>query len=234
MKSNLLIIVPVYNEAESIQRTIQNLREFAPEFDYVIVNDGSLDRTLEICKENNYHMLNLLVNVGLTHAVKAGMMYAYENGYDYALQFDGDGQHDARWIAPLYQAVRSGVCDIAIGSRYLLAKPKLTMRVLGSRFLSLLVRISAGQRLTDPTSGMRLYNRSMIGLFSKAVNINPEPDTISYLIHCGVRVTEIPVEMGERTTGESMFATLSPLDYIIRIAFSLCFMQWFRKKEIPL
>jgi glycosyltransferase involved in cell wall biosynthesis len=234
MKHDLLIIIPAYNEAENIKNTIAHIGQFAPDYDYIIVNDGSSDHTLDICREKHYPVINLPIHVGLTHAVKAGMMYAFEKGYGYAIQFDSDGQHDARRIAPLYNAVRSGECDIAIGSRYLNAAPKLSMRVVGSRILSFLIKLSAKQRLTDPTSGMRLYNRRIIGLFARVANINPEPDTISYLIRCGVRVKEVPVEMMERTNGESMFSSMSSVDYMIRIAFSLLFVQWFRKRDVLL
>jgi len=105
------------------------------------------------------------------------------------------------------------------------------MRFVGSRILSALIKLATKQRLTDPTSGMRLYRRSIIGLFARLNNINPEPDTISYLIRCGVRVKEVPVEMMERTSGESMFSSMSSIDYMIRIAFSLGFVQWFRKRD---
>ena len=231
MRNELLIIIPAYNEAENIEATVEQIRRFAPGCDYIVVNDGSSDRTAAICRNRRYRMIDLPINVGLTHAVKAGMMYAYEEGYEYAMQFDGDGQHDARCIAPLLDAVKSGECDIAIGSRYLQFKPKLNARGLGSRILSALIRITSKQRLTDPTSGMRLYNRPIINLYASKANINPEPDTISYLIRCGVRVKEVPVEMRERTGGKSKFSTMSSIDYMVRIAFSLCFVQWFRKRD---
>lgn len=234
MRSDLLIVIPAFNEAENIKNTMEHIGMISPEYDYVIVNDGSSDHTLDICIENRYHVINLPIHVGLTHAVKAGMLYAFEMGYGYAMQFDSDGQHDANGIAPLYHAVQSGECDIAIGSRYLNTAPKPSMRVIGSRFLSALIQLSTKQRLTDPTSGMRLYRRPIIDLLARVENINPEPDTISYLIRCGVRVKEVPVTMKERTSGKSMFSSLSSIDYMIRIAFSLSFVQWFRKREVLL
>lgn len=234
MNERLLIIVPAYNEADSIRATIEQIKHFAPNCDYVIVNDGSSDQTLSICESEHYNLINLPINVGLTYAVKAGMMYAYEKGYDFAMQFDGDGQHDARFIDQLLNVMISGECDIAIGSRYLNTNPKLTARIFGGKLLSVLIRLIAKQRLTDPTSGMRLYSRNIISLYVHNPNINPEPDTMSYLIRCGVRVKEVPVEMRERVSGESKFTPLSSLDYMIRIAFSLCFVQWFRKRDVLL
>lgn len=231
MGKNLLIIIPTFNEADNIEHTIENIQQFASEYDYVIINDGSFDLTGEICAREHYHFINLPINVGLAHAIKAGMIYAFEKGYEYAMQFDGDSQHDARYIQPLLTAVESGACDIAIGSRYLQSRPKLTLRILGSRFLSSLIKITSKQRLSDPTSGMRLYNRRIIGWFAKKANINPEPDTIAYLIRCGARVKEIPISVRLRTGGKSMFSATSSIDYMARIAFSLCFVQWFRKRE---
>lgn len=234
MEKNLLIIIPAFNEADNIEHTIDNIQQFAAEYDYIIVNDGSSDLTKDICARRQYPVINLPINVGLTHAIKAGMIYAFEEGYEYAIQFDGDSQHDARYIQPLLAAVESGECDIAIGSRYMLSRPKLTPRILGSRILSCLVKFTSKQRLSDPTSGMRLYNRRIIGLFAGKANINPEPDTISYLIRCGVRVKEIPVSIQDRTGGKSMFSAMPSLDYMVRIAFSLSFVQWFRKRDVLL
>ncbi len=202
-----------------------------PLYDYVIVNDGSNDGTLNLCRAHGWNLIDLPVNTGLTYAVKAGMMYAYERGYGYAIQFDADGQHDFDSIKPLYEAVRSETCDIAIGTRFLTQKPPFSLRAAGSRLISFLIKTSSGQWLTDPTSGMRLFNRRMIELYARHPNINPEPDTIGYLMRCGTRVKEFQVQMHLRTEGESKFNIGSSIDYMIKIIASLVFVQWFRKKE---
>lgn len=231
MGRETLVMIPAYNEEESIEAVVRPFLDASCPFDYLIVNDGSTDRTAEICRENGYHTLNLSMNLGLTYAIKAGMRYAVEHGYSFAAQFDGDGQHDIRYLAPLLKVVEEGNCDIAIGSRFLKRPPKLSMRTLGGRILSGTIYLCSGQKLTDPTSGMRLFNRRMIELYANIPNINPEPDTIGYLIHCGIRVMEIPVEMHERTGGKSKFTLGTSVTYMIKTAFSLIFIQWFRRKE---
>ena len=123
MKSNLLIIIPAYNEAENIERVVDDLVANYPQYDYVVINDGSKDKTLEICKTRGYNYIDMPINVGLTDGVQTGMMYAYRNGYDYAIQFDGDGQHDPAYIAPMLEAMKE--CDVCIGSRFVeKKKPK--------------------------------------------------------------------------------------------------------------
>ena len=108
--SELLLIIPAYNEGENIERVVDNLIENYPQYDYVIVNDGSKDNTLEICKKRGYNYINMPINVGLTGGVQTGMMYAYDHGYKYALQFDGDGQHDPATISSMLEVMPN--CDI--------------------------------------------------------------------------------------------------------------------------
>ena len=127
--------------------------------------------------------------------------------------------------------MREDLCDIAIGSRFLAKRAGFSLRTLGGRIISFTVFLSSGKRLTDPTSGMRMYNRKMIELYTKYSNINPEPETIGYLIRCGIRVMELPVEMHDRTDGESKFSLGSSVTYMIKTICSLIFIQWFRKKE---
>jgi glycosyltransferase involved in cell wall biosynthesis len=231
MKRSVLAIIPAYNEEASIANTVMPFLEESCPYDYLVVNDGSSDHTMEICKANGFRVLDLKINVGLSYAVKAGMRYAFEQGYEYAVQFDGDGQHDIRYIDLLFKPVSEHLCDIAVGSRFLKKRAKLSMRTLGGKIISLAVFLSCGQMLTDPTSGMRLYNREMIELYTKYSNINPEPDTLGYLIRSGIRVLEVPVEMRERTEGESKFSFFSSITYMIKTVCSLVFIQWFRKKE---
>lgn len=232
-ENKLLVIIPAYNEEANIVRTVNDLQEAARicRFDYLVVVDGSTDHTREVCMRNGYPMIDLPVNVGLTYAVKAGMAYACEAGYGYALQFDGDGQHDARCIPALLEVAMSGECDIAIGSRFLHAKPKPSLRAFGGILISALIKVCSGVWLSDPTSGMRVYNRRMIELYARRVNINPEPDTLAYLIRCGVRVKEIPVIMHPRIAGKSLFSLSASLRYMVNMLFSIVLIQWFRRKD---
>jgi glycosyltransferase involved in cell wall biosynthesis len=231
MDKKTLVIIPAYNEEESIEEVVEPFLDTACPYDYVIVNDGSTDRTTEICSARGFHSLQLKIRVGLPYAIKAGMRYALEHGYSYAAQFDGDGQHDIQYLPLLLKPLEENSCDIAIGSRFLARRTKFSMRSFGSAILSIAVRLCSGQKLTDPTSGMRMFNRSMIELYSSTPNIYPEPDTIGYLIRCGVRVLEVPITMHDRIGGKSMFSLGASISYMVKTALSLIFVQWFRRKE---
>lgn len=223
-----LVIIPAYNEAENIERTVTMLKTACPSLDYVVVNDGSKDRTAEICKEHGYHMLDLPINLGLAGAFQAGIRYADEYGYDAALQFDGDGQHDPKYIAAMEERMERDHCDIVIGSRFCTEKKPLTARMLGSRMLTFAIRLTTGKRVTDPTSGMRLFNRKMIERFGRNMNYGPEPDTVSYLLACGATVSEVQVEMHDRVAGVSYLNMGRSIRYMMNMFVSILFIQFFR------
>lgn len=226
----LLLIIPAYNEAENIARVVDDLRERYPEFDYVVVNDGSKDRTAEICRKNGYNFVDYPVNLGLAGAFQGGMKYAVRMGYRYAMQYDGDGQHDPRYIEMMLDAAEKARCDIVIGSRFVSEKKPWTARMLGSRIIGACIRLTTGRRVSDPTSGMRLFNRRMIQILAHQVNYGPEPDTIAFLIRCGAKVQECQVSMNERVAGESYLKFGASLKYMIRMCMSILVVQWFRKK----
>lgn len=226
----ILIIIPAYNEAENIEKVVNNLTENYPQYDYLVVNDGSKDATGEICRRNHYHLLDLPVNLGLAAGVQAGLKYAYECGYDYALQFDGDGQHQPQYIEKMLEEIEKGQVDIVIGSRFVEEKKPKTMRMAGSRLISAIIRLTTGKKISDPTSGMRLLNRNMIQRFAYEMNYGPEPDTVSYLIRCGAKVKEVQVEMKEREAGESYLNLRRSIEYMFRMCMSIIFIQRFRKK----
>lgn len=225
----VLIIVPAYNEQDNIQRVIDNLIENYSQYDYLVVNDGSRDATAEICKSKGYNLLDLPVNLGLSEAVQAGMRYAIKNNYDAAIQFDGDGQHNPEYIEELIYIMEQEKADIVMGSRYLTHKKERTLRMLGSDILSFIIKISTGVSITDPTSGMRLFNRKMLNEFAYDMNYGPEPDTISYLIKKGVRVKEVQVSMNERIAGESYLNLRRSIKYMMLMSFSILFIQRFRR-----
>ena len=226
----LLIIIPAYNEEKNIERVVKRLKEEFPELDYIVVNDGSRDKTASICREKGFHLLDLPVNLGLAGCFQAGMRYAYEKGYAYAIQFDGDGQHRPEYIAPMERKMREGY-DIVIGSRFLEGKKDWSMRMIGSRMIGAAIRLTTGARLTDPTSGMRLFSRKMIEEFALNLNYGPEPDTISFLIKQGARVAEVPVIIDERTAGESYLKPLTAASYMARMLISILVIQNFRKRQ---
>ena len=225
--NDILVIIPAYNEEMNITFVAENLIRNYPDLDYVIVNDGSQDRTAEICRRHSYHMLDLPVNLGLAGAFQAGMRYACEKGYRYAVQFDGDGQHRAEYIVPMREKMDEGY-DIVIASRFVTEKKPHSMRMLGSRLIAGAIRLTTGQKINDPTSGMRMYNEKMIGIFAKKINYAPEPDTLSLLMRHGAKAAEIQAVMDLRTAGVSYLTPFVAMGYMARTLISILFIQRFR------
>lgn len=222
-----LLIIPAYNEEESIAMTIGSLQDLP--LDFLIVNDGSKDRTAEICREHNYPFLDLPTNLGLAGALQAGMKYAYRHDYDCVIQFDADGQHLPEFIKPLEEAVEH--CDIAIGSRFVNKKKPFSMRMLGNSLISIAIKLTTGKTIKDPTSGMRAFNKKTIKWFALGLNFGPEPDTVSYLIkRAGATVIEVPVKMAERVAGESYLNIWTSFAYMLRMTISILFIQLIRKR----
>ena len=226
----VLLIIPSYNEEKNIERVVGELERNFPELDYLVVNDGSTDQTARICQEKGYLMLNLPVNLGLAGCFQAGMKYAYAKGYRYAIQFDGDGQHRPEYIEGIRQKMAEGY-DIVIGSRFIDRPKDGSMRMVGSRLLSLAIRLTTGVRLTDPTSGMRMFNQGMIREFALNFNYGPEPVTISFLLKKGARVAEVPVEIGDRLAGESYLKPMVAAKYMVRMLISIFLIQNFRLRQ---
>lgn len=225
----VLAVVPAYNEEECLADTINSLVATCPDVDYVVINDGSSDRTWEIVEQNGMNGVCLPVNTGLTSAFRTGMKYALRHGYDAAVQFDADGQHDPNYIDLMAQEMASSNADIVIASRFLDGTVKPSgARGAGSRLISWLIRVTTGTKLTDPTSGMRMYNRSMIEMFAKGFDVAPEPDTVALAARKGCRVVEVPVIMHERQGGESYLKLSSVIRYMSRTCLSILLFQWFR------
>ncbi len=220
-----LIIIPAYNEQDSIDRTIADIETHLPGFDYLVVNDGSSDRTGELLDEKGYNHIDLPVNLGITGAVQGGYKYAYEKGYDCAVQFDGDGQHQARYITDMVNEIEKGY-DIVIGSRFVTKRKDHSLRMIGSRIIGVLIRLRTGVRIADPTSGMRMLNRRMIYDYAYNMNRQPEPDTLAYQLRRGAKISEIQVEMNERTAGVSLYKGLWPAaKYMISMIISIIFLS---------
>lgn len=228
--SKLLIVIPAYNEEGNIVHVVNELVAHYPQYDYVVVNDGSRDHTAALCRQNGFRLIDLPVNLGLAGAFQTGLRYAAENGYDCALQFDADGQHKPEYIQPMLDELESGA-DIVIGSRFLTVKKPKSLRMLGSYLISWAIRLTIGQAICDPTSGMRMFNRRMVEEFALNLNYGPEPDTISYLIKNGAVVREIQVQMGERLTGTSYLNFTRSIQYMLKMGLSILLIQWFRKRE---
>ena len=209
--ARLLIVIPAYNEEANIEKVVGNLAKNYPQYDYVVVNDGSRDHTAAICRAHGFRLIDLPVNLGLAGAFQTGLRYAAENGYDCAIQLDADGQHKPEYIAPMLEALEDGA-DIVIGSRFLTVKKPKTLRMLGSYIISWAIRLTTGRANCDPTYA-------------------PEPDTISYLIKNGAVVKEVQVKMGERTAGQSYLTFYKSVQYMVKMAISILLIQWFRKRD---
>ena len=173
--------------------------------------------------------MDLPVNLGLAGCFQAGMKYAYEKGYSYAIQFDGDGQHRPEYIAAMKERMDEGY-DIVIGSRFVEEKKDWSIRMIGSRLIGAAIFVTTGTRLTDPTSGMRLFSRKMIKEFALNLNYGPEPDTVSFLLKQGAKISEVQVKIDERTEGESYLKPLTAVYYMARMLLSILFIQNFRKR----
>lgn len=225
--SKTLLIIPAYNEAANIERVVDQLINDYPQFDYIVVNDGSTDNTAEICRRNQYRFLDLPINLGLAGAFQTGIKYALLNNYDCAIQFDADGQHLPEYLDALVAELDS--CDIAIGSRFVTEKKPRSLRMFGSVLLSGMIKLTTGQRINDPTSGMRAYSRRAIRELAEGPNLGPEPDTLSYLMRKrGLRISETQVTMAERIAGESYLNLKNSSLYMTRMALSVLFVQFFR------
>lgn len=229
--SDVLIIIPAYNEEANIERVVENVISCCPDYDYIVVNDGSADHTGRICRERGYHLIDLPVNLGLAGAFQAGLKYAYRKHYACAIQYDADGQHQAVYIHRIYEEMQKGY-DIVIGSRFVEQKKPRSLRMLGSNLISLAMYLTTGQRILDPTSGMRMFNRKMIREFARGLNYGPEPDTLSYLIKNGATVSEVQVTMKERIAGESYLKLGTSVNYMARMLTSILLIQSFRKRPL--
>ena len=231
MEIKSIVIIPAYNEEKSIVKTVQDICEHAPEFDYVIINDCSTDRTLSVCRKHHLHVLNLPVNLGIGGAVQTGFLYAYKNGYDYAIQFDGDGQHDAKYLQEMRDYMIEQNADMLIGSRFLekVGFQSTGMRRFGIRYFSALIKLLTGQKITDPTSGMRMINRDILAMYSESYPKDyPEPESVVAIINSGKKVMEYPVIMRKRMEGTSSISPLKSIYYMIKVSLAI-FLEMLRK-----
>lgn len=228
MIERTLIVIPAYNEEDSLSGTLDELISTIPTCHYLVVNDGSRDRTEAICRERGFKHISLPVNVGLSGAFQAGIKFAYENGYEFVLQFDADGQHDPRFIPNILEQADGH--DIVIGSRFATEKKPFTLRMIGSALITTAIRLASGVHLKDPTSGMRLFGKKSMRAFANDSNCGPEPDTLAYFIKKkAASVVEVPVTMRERTAGTSYLNAKAAILYMLRMTVSIVVIQPFRR-----
>ena len=226
----ILVVIPAYNEAQNIVSVVEEVKRVVPQYDFAVVNDGSRDETAKLCREHGYPLLDLLANLGLTGAVQTGMRYALENGYDAVVQIDGDGQHDPRYVPEMAALMEAKGLDLVIGSRFLEGKRTKTMRHFGNGLLNRAIQLTTGKRITDATSGMRLYGKRILKTMATDMDFSPEPDTVAYLIRRGAKVEEYPVVMRERAAGQSYLSPWRSIRYMGHMLACILLIQWFRKR----
>jgi glycosyltransferase involved in cell wall biosynthesis len=221
----VLAVVPAYNEEATVGHVIAGLRDVVPDFDIVVIDDGSTDRTREIADAAGVRVLRLPFNVGIGGAVQAGFTFALENDYDYMVQVDGDGQHDPGEIAKLSaEMARDRSMDVVVGSRFLkdLQYVGPVSRRAGIHVFAFLLSRFVGQKVTDPTSGFRLYNRRAISLFARDYPHDyPEVEAVLVLHFHRLRMREVPVRMFQRGGGSSSITSGKSVYYMIKVLLAI-------------
>ena len=221
----VLIIIPAYNEESNILKTYRDLKNSKVKLDVVVINDASTDQTEQILQKNKINHVTLVHNLGIGGAVQTGYKYALEHQYDIAIQFDGDGQHDARYIESLIQPILNKEASLVIGSRFVAdidTFKSTKFRRMGIKVISTLIKWLTGQKITDPTSGFRAADASVIKMFARDYPIEyPEPSSILTLIKAKKKIVEVPVEMRERTGGVSSIRTWKNVYYMINVCLAI-------------
>ena len=228
-----LIIIPAYNEEENILNTVNRVREF-PEYDYIVINDGSTDNTEKILCENNINHIELIRNLGIGGAMQTGYKYAYQNGYDAACQLDADGQHNPEYLDLMREELKKTDCDMVIGSRYIEKNgfQSTFSRRFGKNILTGIIRFLSGKKITDPTSGFRMCNKETIAIFAETYPVDyPEPETIAELFAKRMNINEIPVLMNEREGGVSSITPFKSLYYMIKVSIAIIFSYISNRKK---
>lgn len=223
-QAKCLIIIPAYNEAGNIEKVIGNLITNYPQYDYVIVNDGSVDATRKICSNSHYQVLHLPINMGIGGAVQTGYRYALENEYDMAVQIDGDGQHDVAFLEGMIACMDEEKADCVIGSRFVTKEgfQSSGVRRIGIQFLSILGFILTGVRVRDITSGYRLVNSRFIRIFAQDYPADyPEPEAMVIAAVHGGRIREYPVVMKERESGTSSITVKRSVYYMVKVTIAM-------------
>jgi len=226
-----IAIIPAYNEEENIVQVVGDIQKNAPGFDYVVINDCSTDRTREVCRENGLNFVDLPVNLGIGGAVQTGYRYAMESGYDIAVQFDGDGQHDAAYLNEMAAYLEENHCDMVIGSRFIKKEgfQSSYIRQIGIKFFTWLIKLLTGRVITDATSGMRMVSRDLIEIFAADYPRDyPEPEITAAMLLKGKRVEEYPVKMRARIGGVSSISPLKSVYYMIKVSMAII-LVWTRR-----
>lgn len=231
----ILIIIPAYNEEKSILKVVENIQRHFPKADYIVINDCSKDSTEKVLVENGLNHLNLKCNLGIGGGVQSGYKYAVLNGYDIAIQIDGDGQHDPQYLGRLIEPIIKGEADMVIGSRFIECEGFQTsfMRRFGIRLLQTLIKICCGVNITDATSGFRATSKDLIKMFAEEYAQDyPEPEAIIFGVLNGYRVKEVPVIMHERKEGKSSINVSKSIYYMIKVSLAIVLCRLHIKRNV--
>ncbi|MEF3356138.1 glycosyltransferase family 2 protein [Paenibacillus sp. GYB006] len=229
----VLVIVPAYNEAEGIGQVIHQIRQDIPYVDVLVINDGSSDDTSRIAKAAGASVIDLTCNLGIGGAVQTGYRYAAEHHYDYAVQIDGDGQHNPSDLNRLLDAILETGADMVIGSRFITKEgfQSTFARKMGIGLLSALLTRLTGQTVTDPTSGYRFCGKRAISLFAREYPTDyPEVEALMLLYNRELTFTEIPVIMKERQGGVSSISAMRSVYYMSKVILSVLLMKTMKKR----
>lgn len=219
-----LIIIPAFNEEANIEKTVESVLRDSKGFDYIIINDCSTDNTRKICEEKGYNVLNLPINLGIGGAVQTGYIYAVENGYDMAVQIDGDGQHDPKFLEEMADYLVTHDLDMVIGSRFINKEgfQSSGLRRIGISFFTKLIKLLTGKTITDPTSGLRMAGKEVLCLFAQNYPKDyPEPESVVEILRKQMKVEEIPVIMYEREGGVSSISLKKSVYYMIKVTLAI-------------
>jgi len=220
--SRVLVAIPAYNEAPTIEAVVRCVRSAVPQFDLLVVNDGSSDDTAVVLEKMGVRVATHLCNLGYGRAIQTTVKYAAKAGYDVVMTLDADGQHDARDLEHLYEVFCTGGYDLLIGSRFVdrrTYRSEPLARRLGMNLFSQLISFVSGQRIYDTSSGLKVIGHRTFSVLMARPFVDFHAEAISYLIRSGYRVGESPISVGPREHGRSMYSALSAVKYPLKVSF---------------
>ena len=220
----IAVIIPAYNEEAAISSLMDELNEYVPLFDVIVINDGSVDNTAALARMKGAIVLDLPCNLGVGGAVQVGLKYAFEKGYQFVVRIDGDGQHPPSEIPKIIDAIKIREADLIIGSRFIgeNSYASTPLRSIGIKLLAVFLSIICRSRVTDPTSGFWLINRKLLYYFAHDYPTEyPEPEAIALMRRHGYNFREEPVMFRSRTTGRSSIRTLGTFYYAVKVGLAL-------------
>lgn len=220
----VLFVIPAYNEADNIEKVLNEIKKDASFADVLVINDCSKDNTAQIVRKNGVKCIDNIFNMKYAMAVQTGIKYAYQNDYDYVIQFDADGQHIAKEAVKLLDAIKERKDDIIIGSRFIedTGYPSPFFRRLGTRMFESMIKFFTGKRIHDPLSGFQCLNKKVIERYSKEYPEFPDANLVIEMLMSGYKISEVPVKMRLRETGESMHGgIIKPIKYMIQMFYEI-------------